>query len=190
MVSVAMTESVPGFLRAHRLQIVGLLLALMFAGGLGFLAVHGSGGTAASPASTPSATPSPTPDPRIAQVKDVAVGFLNVMEESGKTGDSTMARQFTVKDSIAATEAAAKADISLQERKNFIVARTEIDASSWRTRITTTAVVDFDYLLIGHLATWPDLKPLEPDRRNGPYHAHLELVKQDGRWLIETFRQS
>lgn len=167
-----------------RWQVVGLALAAVLIGGFAWVASRDSAGT--RPGAAVSPTASPTADPRVAMFKQLTVQFLQALDDSDRTGSASAADALTVPGSQAAGNAGINADISIQNHKNFMVSRLDLDESSWR--ISPAGIVDVRYSVFGHEATWPSLAPLEADHERGPFAIHLEFEDFNGQWLVNVVR--
>jgi hypothetical protein len=176
--------------RRFWLQIAGVAVALALVGMLAVLVARGSGrtdtpGDAGGPATARTTTLPGTPDARVAQVKSAVRAFLTADQESARTGDAGPVDDLCVPGSQAQGNAGIAATHSRIAHENFISSRIDFIESSWQVdALSASAVVDVDYQLYGHTATWPDLRPLESDHQTPLFHMHGELVLDHGKWLF------
>jgi hypothetical protein len=168
-------------------QIAGLLVACGLIAGLAVLA-FGRGASPPRPVpprASASARATATPDPRVAEVEAAARRYIEAVEQSARTGDPSEVDQLVVPGSQAEGNAAITADFSRENHYNFIATRIDVDpASTHVTVLSTSASAIVQYVLFGHDADWPSLRPRETDHSTKPVTLHLEFELRADKWLI------
>jgi hypothetical protein len=180
-----------GFVRRYWLQVAGVVVGPGIVAAIGVFAFRGSGGsgTAVRTSTTASATPSATADPRVAEVKAAVRAFIAAQRDSAKTGDASPVHALAEPGSPADNSAGVTATISHTDHHNFITTHIDYLDNSWSVVVaSTTATADISVSFFGHDATWPSLQPQESDHETQVFHDHFDLVRSDGKWLIDSAR--